>query len=202
MSPWLLRESRANLEHRHFDFAGATSITGGLMLLVYALSQAPQHGWGAASTIGLLVASAAAIGSFVAIELRSPWPLLPMRLFRSRHLSAANGTMALIGAAMFSEFFVLTLYLQDVLGYSAVASGAAFVGFAGTVVVFSNLSQPIVARLNQEIRRVMTDPAVVTRLAGEGAEVLTSTPEEFAADTAAELSKWGRVVHESGAHVD
>jgi tripartite-type tricarboxylate transporter receptor subunit TctC len=61
---------------------------------------------------------------------------------------------------------------------------------------------PIVVKLNQEIRRVMTDPAVVARLASEGAEVLTSTPEEFAADTAAELAKWGQVVHESGAHVD
>jgi tripartite-type tricarboxylate transporter receptor subunit TctC len=60
----------------------------------------------------------------------------------------------------------------------------------------------IIARLNQEIRRVMTDPTVVARLAGEGAETLTSTPEEFAADTAAELKKWGKVVHESGAHVD
>ena len=174
LSPVLLRESRADLGHRHFDLGGAITVTGGLMLLVYALSQAPQHGWGSASTIGLLVAAAAAIASFVAIELRSPQPLLPMRLFRSRSLSAANGTMALIGAAMFSEFFVLTLYLQDVLGYSAVASGAAFVGFAGTVVVLSNLSQPIVARLG--VQRMLflglllsiASVAVLTRLPAHG----------------------------------
>ena len=147
LAPAVLRESRAELAPRHFDLRGAVAVTGGLMVLVYALSRAPQHGWGAGSTIGLLAVAAAAIGAFVAIELRSPWPLLPMRLFRSRSLSVANGTMALIGAVMFSEFFVLTLYLQDVLGYSAVASGAAFTGFAGTVVVLSNLSQPIVARL-------------------------------------------------------
>jgi len=174
LAPVVLRESRADLGHRHFDLGGAITVTGGLMLLVYALSQAPQHGWGSASTIGLLVAAAAAIASFVAIELRSPQPLLPMRLFRSRSLSAANGTMALIGAAMFSEFFVLTLYLQDVLGYSAVASGAAFVGFAGTVVVLSNLSQPIVARLG--VQRMLflglllsiASVAVLTRLPAHG----------------------------------
>jgi len=174
LAPVVLRESRADLGHRHFDLGGAITVTGGLMLLVYALSQAPQHGWGSASTIGLLVAAAAAIASFVAIELRSPQPLLPMRLFRSRSLSAANGTMALIGAAMFSEFFVLTLYLQDVLGYSAVASGAAFVAFAGTVVVLSNLSQPIVARLG--VQRMLflglllsiASVAVLTRLPAHG----------------------------------
>ena len=172
LAPAVLRESRAELGHRHFDLRGAVTVTGGLMLLVYALSQAPQHGWGAPETIGLLAASLAAIGAFVAIELRSPQPLLPMRLFRSRSLSAANGTMALIGAAMFSEFFVLTLYLQDVLGYSAVASGVAFVGFAGTVVVLSNLSQPIVARLGVQ-RMLFT--GLLLSLASVG--VLTRLPD-------------------------
>jgi predicted MFS family arabinose efflux permease len=172
LAPAVLRESRADLGHRHFDLRGAIAVTGGLMLLVYALSRAPQHGWGAASTIGLLAAAVAAIVAFVAIELRSPQPLLPMRLFRSRSLAAGNGTMALIGAVMFSEFFVLTLYLQDVLGYSAVASGAAFVGFAGTVVVLSNLSQPIVARLGVQ-RMLFT--GLLLSLVSVG--VLTRLPE-------------------------
>jgi EmrB/QacA subfamily drug resistance transporter len=172
LAPVLLRESRADLGHRHFDLRGAVTVTGGLMLLVYALSRAPQHGWGASSTIGLLAASLAALAAFVAIELRSPQPLLPMRLFRNRPLAAGNGTMALIGAVMFSEFFVLTLYLQDVLGYSAVASGAAFVGFAGTVVVLSNLSQPIVARLGVQ-RMLFT--GLLLSLVSVG--VLTRLPE-------------------------
>jgi EmrB/QacA subfamily drug resistance transporter len=172
LAPVLLRESRADLGHRHFDLRGAVTVTGGLMLLVYALSRAPQHGWGAPSTIGLLAASLAALAAFVAIELRSPQPLLPMRLFRNRPLAAGNGTMALIGAVMFSEFFVLTLYLQDVLGYSAVASGAAFVGFAGTVVVLSNLSQPIVARLGVQ-RMLFT--GLLLSLVSVG--VLTRLPE-------------------------
>ncbi|MES1248419.1 MAG: MFS transporter [Actinomycetota bacterium] len=146
LAPAVLKESRADLGHRHFDAAGAVTVTGGLMLFVYALSRAPQHGWTTVSTLAMFAASAVAIAAFVVIELRSPWPLLPMRMFRNRTLSAANATMAVIGAVMFSEFFVLTLYLQNVLHYSAVQTGAAFTGFGGMVVVVSNLAQPIVAR--------------------------------------------------------
>ena len=76
--PFVLRESRADLDHRHFDAAGAVSITGGLMLLVYAMTRAAQHGWINAETIGLLAASAALIVAFVVIELRSKAPLLPL----------------------------------------------------------------------------------------------------------------------------
>src|SRR5438034_2433103 len=82
LSPWLLRQSRADLRHRHFDFAGATSITGGLMLLVYAMTRAAQHGWATAETIVLLAASVALVGGFFAVELRSKAPLLPLRIFR------------------------------------------------------------------------------------------------------------------------
>src|SRR5437762_3755450 len=90
LSRWLLRESRAALDHRHFDTAGALSITGGMMLLVYAMTRATQHGWGTAETIGLLAASAALIGAFFVIELRSKAPLLPLRIFRLRTLAASN----------------------------------------------------------------------------------------------------------------
>src|SRR5712692_7407684 len=86
LSPVLLRESRADLDHRHFDSAGAVSITGGLMVLVYAMTRATQHGWATAETIGLLVPAAALIGAFIVIELRSKAPLLPMRIFRLRSL--------------------------------------------------------------------------------------------------------------------
>src|SRR5207237_1616137 len=90
LAPLLLRESRADLDHRHFDTAGAVSITGGLMLLVYALTRASQHGWITAETIGLLAAAAALVAAFVVIELRSKAPLLPMRIFRLRTLPASN----------------------------------------------------------------------------------------------------------------
>src|ERR671929_1915577 len=89
IAPWLLRESRADLRHRHFDFAGAATITGGLMLLVYAMTRATQHGWGTGETIGLLAGAVALIGSFFAIEYRSKAPLLPLRIFRLRTLTGS-----------------------------------------------------------------------------------------------------------------
>src|SRR3954462_9723619 len=84
LAPVLLRESRADLGHRHFDLAGVATITSGLMLLVYATTRATSDGWGASSTLALLGGALALIGAFVVIELRSPSPLLPMRIFRSR----------------------------------------------------------------------------------------------------------------------
>ena len=147
LTPLLLRESRAELGHRHFDFAGAASVTAGLMLLVYAMTRATSDGWGSATTLALLAGAAALVLAFVAIELRSRSPLLPLRIFRLRTLAAANASMAIVGAVAFSEFFLLTLYLQDVLHYSAVRSGVAFTGFAVTVVVISNVAQVVVGRL-------------------------------------------------------
>ena len=146
LAPVLLQESRAELAHRHFDFPGAASITAGLMLLVYATTRATTDGWGAGTTIGLLAGAAALVLAFIAIELRSPSPLLPLRIFRVRSLTGANAAMAIVGSVAFSEFFLLTLYLQDVLHYSAMQSGAAFVAFAGAVVVTSNIAQVVVGR--------------------------------------------------------
>src|SRR2546426_2024897 len=104
VTPWLLRESRADLKHRTFDFARAGSITGGLMLLVYAMTRAAQHGWGTAETIGLLAASAALVAAFFLIELRSRAPLLPLRILRLRTLSGSNLSGLLMGGAIFSQF--------------------------------------------------------------------------------------------------
>jgi EmrB/QacA subfamily drug resistance transporter len=154
LTPLLLRESRADLPHRHFDLAGAASVTGGLMLLVYAMTRATSDGWSSGTTLALLGASAALVLAFVAVELRSRTPLLPLRIFRLRTLSAANATMAIVGSVAFSEFFLLTLYLQDVLHYSAVRSGLAFTGFAVTVVVVSNLAQAVVGRVG--VRATLT----------------------------------------------
>jgi EmrB/QacA subfamily drug resistance transporter len=162
VTPMLLRESRADLEHRHFDFAGAASVTAGLMLLVYAMTRATSDGWGSATTLGLLAGSAALVLAFVGIELRSRYPLLPLRIFRSRNLSAANGAMAIVGGVAFSEFFLLTLYLQDVLRYSAVESGLAFSGFALTVVVVSNIAQWVTGRFG--VRPTLTAGLLVSAL--------------------------------------
>jgi EmrB/QacA subfamily drug resistance transporter len=154
LAPVLLRESRPDLGHRHFDLAGAVTATSGLMLLVYALTRATSDGWTATATLASLGGSVALLALFIALEARSPWPLLPLRLFRQPTLAAANVSMAIIGAVAFSEFFLLTLYLQDVLGYSAVESGVAFVGFAGTVVVVSNIAQVVVGRIG--VRATLT----------------------------------------------
>ncbi len=153
LSPVLLRESRADLNHRHFDFGGAASITGGLMLLVYALTRATQHGWATASTIGLLAASLALIGAFFAIEARSQAPLLPLRIFRLRTLAASNASGLLMGGAIFAQFFLLTLYMQEVLHYSALKTGVAYIGLTLTIIVFSAVAQALVTRIG--VRRVL-----------------------------------------------
>jgi hypothetical protein len=130
----------------------------------------------------LLGAAVALIGAFVVIELRSPSPLLPMRIFRSRTLTGANAAMAIVGAVAFSEFFLLTLYLQDVLHYSAIESGVAFTGFALTVVAISNVAQVVVGRLG--VRPTLTAGAarlgplrrVADEVAGRRAVLLGSLP--------------------------
>jgi EmrB/QacA subfamily drug resistance transporter len=154
LAPVLLAESRADLGHRHFDLLGATTATSGLMLLVYALTRATTDGWGAPLTVGLLAGSAALLAIFVVVEARSKRPLLPLRLFRLPTLAASNVAMAIIGAVTFSQFFVLTLYAQDVLHYTPVRTGAAFVAFAGTVVIASNFAQVIVGRFG--VRATLT----------------------------------------------
>ena len=122
-----MRESRADLKHRNFDAAGAFSITGGLMLLVYAMTRAAQHGWGTASTVGLLAGAVALVVAFVVIELRSKAPLLPLGIFKLRSLAGSNAAGLLLAGALFSQFFLLTLYMQQVLHYSALKTGVAYV---------------------------------------------------------------------------
>jgi len=147
LSPLLLRESRADLADRHFDVSGAAAITGGLMLLVYTLTRATTHGWGSASTIALVGASAALIVSFLVIELRSRAPLLPLGIFRLRTLSGSNVTGLLLSAALFAQFFLLTLYMQQVLHYSALKTGVAYVGITLTIIVFSAVAQALATRI-------------------------------------------------------
>jgi EmrB/QacA subfamily drug resistance transporter len=154
LTPWLLSESRVGVMQRHFDVAGAVSVTGGLMLLVYGMTRATQDGWSDATTIGLFAGAAVLIVAFVLVELRSTSPLLPMSIFRLRTLSAANVTGAVIGSIAFSQFFLLTLYLQQVLHYSAIETGLAFVAVTLTVVVFSNVAQMLVTRVGA--RSVLT----------------------------------------------
>jgi EmrB/QacA subfamily drug resistance transporter len=163
VTPFLLPESRANLGHRTFDFAGAATITAGLMVLVYALTRAAEHGWGTAETIGLLAASAALIVAFLVIELRSRAPLLPMRIFRLRTLAAANVTAFLLGTSVFSQFFLTTLYMQEVLHYSALQTGVAYIALTLTIIVLANVAQAVTTRVGP--RPVMTGGLVLAAVA-------------------------------------
>jgi len=123
LSPVLLRESRASTASRSYDPAGALTITGALVLLVYAVVEAPSVGWADPRTIGLFAACVALLGAFVAIEARHPAPLVPLRILRSRTLVGANTVMLVFSMAAFGMPFILTLYAQQVLGYSAVRFG-------------------------------------------------------------------------------
>jgi EmrB/QacA subfamily drug resistance transporter len=127
LSPVLLRESRDVTATRSYDPAGAFTITGALVLLVLAVVEAPDAGWGSLQTILLFAASATLLGAFVAIEARHPAPLVPLRILRSRTLTGANTVMLLFGAVGFGMPFILTLYGQRVLGYSALEFGVGFV---------------------------------------------------------------------------
>jgi EmrB/QacA subfamily drug resistance transporter len=153
LAPRLLDESRATVDHRHFDVPGAAAITGGLMLLVYAMTRAVQHGWGSAETLVLLAASGGLVLAFLAVEVRSSAPLLPMRMFRLRTLSGANLAGLLLGASVFSQFFLLTLYMQQVLHYSALQTGVAYVALTLAIIVFANVSQALALRVG--IRRLL-----------------------------------------------
>jgi EmrB/QacA subfamily drug resistance transporter len=147
LSPLLLRESRAALTRRSYDPAGALTSTGALVLLVYALVEAPEVGWGSVQTIGLVAGSALLLAGFALVESRQRAPLVPLRLFRSRTLVGANAVMLLVGAVAVGAPFVLTLYAQQVLGYSAVEFGVGSVVLAVAVAVGAIVAQTAVLRV-------------------------------------------------------
>src|SRR5882724_3864022 len=126
---------------------GAVTITSSLSLLVYTISKAPDVGWGNGRTIGLLIASAALFVAFLVIETRSPSPMVSFDIFRIRTVTGANVCGLFVGAVVFSNFFLLTLYVQQVLGYSALKTGLTFLATAGTVVIVAGISQALVTKV-------------------------------------------------------
>src|ERR1700688_4035873 len=142
----IVRESRIPAL-RGFDAGGAVTITSSLALLVYAISTAPDVGWGTGRTIGLLIAAAALFVAFLVIETRSPSPMVSFDIFRIRTVTGANVCGFFLGAVVFSNFFLLTLYVQQVLGYSALKTGLTFLATAGTVVPVAAISQALVTRV-------------------------------------------------------
>jgi EmrB/QacA subfamily drug resistance transporter len=146
-TPFLLRESNAGLATRHLDLPGAISITSGLMLLVYGMTRAAQDGWATGATVGLLGGAAVLIVAFFVIEWRSQAPLLPLKIFRLRTLTASNVAGLLMGGALFSQFFLLTLYMQEVLHYSALKTGVAYIALTLTTIAFSTVAQALVTKI-------------------------------------------------------
>lgn len=142
----LLRESRQENAVRHFDFLGAATVTAALSLLVFGISKAQSWGWGAASTIGVILGALALLGLFVLVEARSPHPLMRLSIFRVRSLSSSNTVMLLVAGGMFGMFFLNTLYLQGILGYSPLQAGLAFVPVTVGVVIAAGMSSQLVAR--------------------------------------------------------
>ena len=143
----MLRESRVTAGVRGFDILGAVVGTGGLVLLVYALSESVNLGWGSPRIGGLLAGAAALLALFVVIESKAKAALMPLGIFRNRTLSGANVVGFLLGASIFSMFFFLSLYMQQVLGYSALRSGVAYLLIAGTIIVAAGVAQALVTRL-------------------------------------------------------
>jgi EmrB/QacA subfamily drug resistance transporter len=147
LAPRLLSESRAELGHRRFDAAGAVLGTAGLSLLVYAVVSTNTHHWGSMTTIGLLAGALALLAAFLAVEARSRFALMPLGFFRNLTASAANAVALLLGTSVFAMFFFLSLYMQQVLHYSATTAGLAFLVVALLVVVFSGVGQALVTRV-------------------------------------------------------
>src|SRR5204862_217514 len=130
------------------------ALLGGLPRLVYALVQTVDHSWSAPRTIGLFAGSALLLAGFVAAEARAKAPLMPLHIFRNRSLSAANAVGLTLGASVFSMFFLLTLYMQQVLAYSPIKTGIGYLLVATVIIVSAGVSQVFVTRIG--VRTVLT----------------------------------------------
>jgi len=139
-------EGRAPVEERGTDALGALSITGGLALLIYVIVETQTYGWGSARTLGLGAVALGLIAAFVVIEARTRAPLVRLRIFRIRALAVGDAAMFFLGAGLFANFFFGTLYLQEILHYSPIATGFAFLPVAVLIGVAAGISQRIVPR--------------------------------------------------------
>jgi EmrB/QacA subfamily drug resistance transporter len=146
LAPLLLQESR-DARVNKFDLPGAVLVTSGLSTMVYAITQAGQKGWLSTETLSVFAASVVLLGAFVAWELRHPEPLMRFGILQTRTVSGANVAGFILGTALFSMFLMLTLYMQQVLGYSAMKTGLAYLAVAGTAIVWSGVAAQLVTRV-------------------------------------------------------
>jgi EmrB/QacA subfamily drug resistance transporter len=145
--PRVVHESKATGLAQHFDAAGAVAVTGSLMLLVYGLTESTSAGWSSTRVIASLVASVVLMVAFLVIESRSDEPLVPLSVFRRRTLAGANAVGFGLGTAVFGMFFLLSLYMQEVLGFSAIKTGLGYLAVALTSIAAAGLAQALVTRL-------------------------------------------------------
>jgi EmrB/QacA subfamily drug resistance transporter len=146
LAPVLLGESR-DLRVSSFDVPGAVLVTSGLVTLVFGITQAHDYGWGSGETIGIFAVSAALLIGFLAWEARAAEPLMPLSIFRVRTVAGANVAGLVLGTAVFSMFLMLTLYMQQVLEYSPMKTGVAYLAVAGTAIIWSAVASMLVNRV-------------------------------------------------------
>jgi EmrB/QacA subfamily drug resistance transporter len=166
-----IAESRLEGVRRSYDLGGAVTVTGGLVVIVYAIVKAQSFGWGSARTIGLFAAGLALLAVFVAIERRAEAPLMRLSIFRVRSLAVGDAALLLIASGMFGMFYFASLYVQDVLGYSPLKAGLAFLPVTAGIMIGAAAAQQLIKRFG--VRNVSI---AGTALAAVGLLVLTRLP--------------------------
>jgi len=164
-------ESRLADARRSYDLAGAVTVTGGLVILVYAIVKAQAYGWGSAKTLGLGAVALVLLAAFLAIERRSKAPLMRLSIFRIRSLAVGDSALLLVASGMFGMFFFASLYVQEILGYSPLKAGLAFLPVTLGIMIGAVLAQQLIKRFG--VRNVATGGIA---LAAAGMLVLTRLP--------------------------
>jgi EmrB/QacA subfamily drug resistance transporter len=164
-------ESRVDAQHRSFDLLGAVTVTGGLVVLVYAIVKAQAFGWGSARTLGLGAVALALLAAFVYVESRSVAPLMKLSIFRIRSLAVADTVLLLVASGLFGMFFFASLYVQEILGYSPLRAGLAFLPVTAGIMIGAGLAQQAIKRFG--VRNVCTFGVALAVL---GMLVLTGLP--------------------------
>src|SRR3954454_7753600 len=158
----LVPESKDEHAHQGYDIAGAVTVTGGLMALVYGLVHSATHRWGSGQTSGFFVGAAVLLVAFVLIEQRSAEPLVRLSIFRVRSLLTANLSMFLAFSGMFAMFFFNTLYIQKILGFGPLKAGVAFLPFTAGIMVSAGLASSFATRIG--VRPIAVAGMVLTIL--------------------------------------
>jgi EmrB/QacA subfamily drug resistance transporter len=166
-----IHNTRAEQRPETVDVLGATTVTAGLLVLVYDIVKAQEYGWTSARTLGLFAVAIVLLAAFVATELRSKAPLIRLGIFRIRSLTSANVSMMFVAAGLFSMFYFASLYVQEVLGYSPLKAGFGFVPVTVGIVIGAGLAQPLIRRIGPRAL-----PVIGIAIAATGLILLSRIP--------------------------